>query len=62
MLGNRTGLSPMSVPKAALWINGQRRFASDDGTFEVRNFVTKELVGIAASATSQDCQASTYPA
>ncbi|KAL5476695.1 hypothetical protein ACEPAI_2881 [Sanghuangporus weigelae] len=46
-------MAPDIVP---LWINGQRRPASDGGTFEVRNPLTKDVVITSASATSQDCK------
>ncbi|EJD05454.1 aldehyde dehydrogenase [Fomitiporia mediterranea MF3/22] len=47
----------MALPEVPLWINGERRSASDHGTFDVRNPLTKEVVVKSASATSQDCKA-----
>jgi acyl-CoA reductase-like NAD-dependent aldehyde dehydrogenase len=41
-----------------LWINGQRREASDGKTFDVRNALTGEVVSVSASASSQDCKVS----
>ncbi|OCH87814.1 ALDH-like protein [Obba rivulosa] len=45
----------MSVPFTSLYIGGQYRPASDDGTYEVRNPHSQEVVGLAAAATSKDC-------
>lgn len=39
-----------------LWINGQRKLASDHGTFEVRSPLTGEITAKSASASSQDCK------
>lgn len=46
----------MSKPFTPLLVNGQFRPASSGKTFEVHNPYSGELVGTAASATSQDCQ------
>ncbi|KII91291.1 hypothetical protein PLICRDRAFT_173167 [Plicaturopsis crispa FD-325 SS-3] len=46
----------MPAPFTPLWINGQPRPSSTNETFEVRNPYTHELVGTAASASSQDCK------
>ncbi|KAL5498738.1 hypothetical protein ACEPAH_2093 [Sanghuangporus vaninii] len=46
----------MASEAVSLWINGQRRLASDRSTFEVRNPLSKKVVAISASATSQDCK------
>ncbi|EMD37147.1 hypothetical protein CERSUDRAFT_115060 [Gelatoporia subvermispora B] len=46
----------MSVPLTSLFIAGQSRPASDNGTYEVRNPYSQEVIGLAAAATSQDCK------
>ncbi|TDL13872.1 hypothetical protein BD410DRAFT_797466, partial [Rickenella mellea] len=46
----------MDIPQALLWINGQTRKANTNETFEVHNPLTKKLVSISASATSEDCK------
>ncbi|KAI5118594.1 hypothetical protein M0805_004169 [Coniferiporia weirii] len=46
----------MAFAEVPLWVNGQRRSASDKATFEVRNPLNNKVVGISASATSQDCK------
>ncbi|THH08411.1 hypothetical protein EW145_g2724 [Phellinidium pouzarii] len=51
-----TQSSLMAMTEVPLWINGQRRSASDLGTFEVRNPLSGKVVGSSASATSQDCK------
>lgn len=48
----------MAPAQVSLWINGERRSASDRGTFEVRNPLSKEVVATSASATSKDCKVS----
>ncbi|TFY67393.1 hypothetical protein EVJ58_g1663 [Rhodofomes roseus] len=45
-----------SVPFTGLFINGQQRPASDNGSYEVRNPYTREVVGHAAAATQKDCR------
>ena len=45
-----------TVYEPPLWINGERRSASDGGSFAVHNYVTKQLVGTTANATWQDCE------
>jgi len=45
-----------SVPFTSLFIDGESRPASNGKTFEVRNPYTGKLVGLAASATSDDCR------
>ena len=46
----------MSTPFTPLLINGQFRPSSGGKSFEVHNPYSGELVGTAASATSQDCK------
>ena len=41
-----------------LWINGERKEASDGATFEVRNALTGAVVSVSASASSQDANVS----
>ncbi|THH30803.1 hypothetical protein EUX98_g3383 [Antrodiella citrinella] len=45
------------VPFTSLFIDGESRPASDNKSFEVRNPYTGKVVGLAASATSDDCRA-----
>ena len=49
-------MASSSVPFTGLSIDGQYRPASDNGTYEVRNSFTREVVGHAAAATAKDCQ------
>lgn len=44
------------APFTPLYINGQSRPSSTGEIFEVRNPYTGEVVGITASASSQDCK------
>ncbi|KAH8116163.1 aldehyde dehydrogenase [Phellopilus nigrolimitatus] len=46
----------MASTETLLWINGERKSASDHTTFEVRNPLSSKVVGSSASATSQDCK------
>lgn len=48
---------PSSDATVPLWINGERKAASDGRTFIVRNPQTNEVVSISASATKKDCEA-----
>ncbi|EPS95747.1 hypothetical protein FOMPIDRAFT_1131822 [Fomitopsis schrenkii] len=49
-------MASSSVPFTGLFIDGQYRPASDNGTYEVHNPFTREVVGHAAAATAKDCQ------
>ncbi|THH15081.1 hypothetical protein EUX98_g9521 [Antrodiella citrinella] len=46
-----------TVPFTSLFVDGESRPASDNKFFEVRNPYTGKVVGLAASATSDDCRA-----
>lgn len=46
----------MSLPFTQLYIGGEWRGSSDATTYEIRNPLTKDVVGTAASASAQDCQ------
>jgi len=39
-----------------LWINGQKKLASDGATFKVHNPHDRKIVTVSASASSQDCK------
>jgi len=47
----------MSIPFTSLYIDGHNLPASNNETFQVRNPYTGQVVGTAASASSQDCTA-----
>ncbi|CAL1715241.1 unnamed protein product [Somion occarium] len=49
-------MSTENLPFTSLLIDGQLRAASDGQVFETRNSYTGNVVGRAASATSQDCK------
>ena len=44
------------MQQTSVWIDGQKRAASDGATFPVTNSLTKQVVGHSASSTSKDCQ------
>ncbi|KAI0731464.1 Aldehyde/histidinol dehydrogenase [Fomitopsis betulina] len=49
-------MASSSIPFTGLFIDGQYRPASDNGTYEVHNPFTREVVGHAAAATAKDCK------